>query len=78
MSRFLTVVLRLPSEVERQSQIERSLAIGSEVYGAVVTGVSETDEISVVEQLEELCTPLEVRTVRAYVSDSLRVRATGG
>ncbi len=55
MPDFLTVVIRLPGDKEGRKKITSALSLGEEFYGGRVTAMSLADEVTMNEQLEELC-----------------------
>ncbi|UTO21244.1 hypothetical protein NGC85_17275 (plasmid) [Acinetobacter sp. Z1] len=66
-NKFLTVVLQLPDDKNQRNAITDILGIGKELNGAVITALSQEDEISINELLEETLDFDEVNAIRAKV-----------
>lgn len=69
-NKFLTVVIKLPDDQDQRKAITNALQMGKEFHGGVITALSQEDEISIVEILEEKLDVDEVNAIRSSVSNN--------
>lgn len=68
MADFLTVVIQLPDDIESRKQITSSLQLGGTFHGGEITAMSLEDEMTMNEQLVELCDPALVEQAQERVA----------
>lgn len=69
-NKFLTVVIKLPDDQDQRKEITNALQMGKEFHGSVITALSQEDEISIMELLEEKLDVDEVNAIRSSVSNN--------
>lgn len=68
MAEFLTVVIQLPEGKESRKQIASALQLDGNFHGGRVTAMSLEDELTLNEQLIELCDPSLVEEAQKNVA----------
>ena len=54
MKNHMTIVIQLPCDEEKRSEIVHMLSVGNAYHGGLVTAVSSEDEITRIERYESL------------------------
>ncbi|WP_061289978.1 hypothetical protein [Azotobacter vinelandii] len=75
-SRFLTLVIRQPEDFEARGELMTALQCLMASHGAEITGMSQEDEMTLCEFLQERLDPFKVEEARREVA-ALHAR-TGG
>lgn len=66
---LLTVVIRLPENLEDRKKISDALQIGGRFHGGDITAMSCEDEISINEFLEEICSSTDIEEARSRAKE---------
>jgi hypothetical protein len=68
LPKCITVVLHMPDNIEDRKRVTEALGVGEKFHGALVTGMSLEDEISVVEFVEDWCDAVIMTAARKHAA----------